>query len=293
MNLQGKSSPSAWCMAIFVFLLTSSLRLMGAEPAGAFDAANKLYEQGRYPEAAAAYERLLDAGHRSQSVYFNVGNAWFKAGQMGRAIAAWRMGEQLAPRDPDVRFNLRFAHHKVTGSEAFPRPAWQRALLALTLNEWTAIATAALWLWFALLALREWRLNWRGALGGYTATAGIAALVLVGCVATAAHLRYNEVSAVVVVPEAIARSGPLDEARVMHQFRDGVEVTVIDEKEFTVGEQRQSWLQVRDFANRTGWLKRDQVIVLRPAVRAHSKREAFVPRERTLAMLRRIVTLLA
>lgn len=252
------------CVFTFALLLGSSFTLPGADAVGAFDAANKLYEQGRYPEAAAAYEQLLQTGHRSEAVYFNLGNAWFKAGQMGRAIAAWRMGEQLAPRDPGVRFNLQFAHSKITGSESSPRPAWQRTLLALTLNEWTLLAATAVWIWFGLLALCEWRLAWRGALGGYTATAGGAAFLLALCVAAAAYLRFSHVSAVVIVPEAIARSGPLDEARVLHQFRDGLEVTVVDEKEFTVGEQRQTWLQVRDSGNRIGWLKKDQVIVLRP-----------------------------
>ncbi len=243
-------------------LLLPSPAVLGAETA-AFDAANKLYEQGRFSEAAAGYEQLLRSAPRSETLWFNLGNAWFKAGQLGRAIAAYRQAEQIAPRDPAVRFNLQFARKKVSGSESPAGPAWRRALGALTLNEWTVLASVALWVWFVLLALREWRPALRPALSGYTATSGVVVLLLAGCAALAADLRFNSTSAVVISSEAIVRSGPLEEAKVLHQWRDGVEVTVLDEKDLGLGDQKQGWLQVRDGANRSGWLKSDQVVVIR------------------------------
>ena len=83
-----------WNFAFISILLASvwvfSPRLWSAEPADAtqaivsFDAANKLYEQGKFMEAAAGYQRLLESGRRSVVLYFNLGNARFKAGQVGR-----------------------------------------------------------------------------------------------------------------------------------------------------------------------------------------------------------------
>jgi Flp pilus assembly protein TadD len=66
-------------------------------------------------EAAAAYEQILTNGAVSPALYFNLGNAHFKAGQLGRAIAAYRQAERLTPRDPDVRANLQFARNRVQG----------------------------------------------------------------------------------------------------------------------------------------------------------------------------------
>ena len=230
--------------------------------AAAFDAANKFYEQGKFAEAATAYEQLMRAAPHSDTLWFNLGNAWFKAGQIGRAIAAYREAELLSPRDPAVRFNLQFARKKVSGNDGPANPAWRRALGALTLNEWTVLAAVTLWLWFLLLALREWRPALRSSLSGYTATTGVAVLLLIGCAALAANLRFNTTSAVVLISEAIVRSGPLEEAKVLHQFRDGIEVTVLDQKDLGAGDQKQVWLQVRDSANRSGWLKSDQVAVI-------------------------------
>ena len=143
-----------------------------------------------------------------------------------------------------------------------PGAVSERALRSLTLNEWTALTSVAVWLWFVLLALREWRTDLRRPLSGYTATAGVSALLLAGCLAAAAHQAFHVASAVVVVPEAIARTGPLEEAKVLHQFRDGIELTVLDRKALAVGDQQQDWLLVRDQANRTGWVKSDQVMIV-------------------------------
>ena len=247
------------CLTALLLLALPDAR---ATEAAAFDGANKHYEQGKFTEAACAYEQLLPSAPRSETLWFNLGNAWFKAGQIGRAIAAYRQAEQLAPRDPAVRFNLQFTRKKVSGGDAPAGSAWRRTLDALTLNEWTVLASAALWLWFVLLALREWRPALRQALSGYTATTGAIVMLLIGCAAFAADLRFNTVSAVVVAPEAIVRSGPLDEAKVLHQFRDGIEVIVLDQKDLGTGDQQQAWLQVRDGANRSGWLKSDQVAVI-------------------------------
>jgi tetratricopeptide (TPR) repeat protein len=243
-------------------LCLGAVQLVGAETS--FDAANRLYEQGRFVEAAAAYEQLAQSVPRSDTLWFNLGNAWFKAGQVGRAIAAYRQAEFVAPRDPALRFNLNFARKKVSGTDAPAGSVWRRALGALTVNEWTVLASVALWLWFVLLALREWRPALRQALSGYTATSGALMVLLAGCAAFAAELRFNTVSAVVTAPEAIVRSGPLEEAKVLHQFRDGTEVTVLDQKDLVAGDQKQVWLQVRNAANQSGWVKSDQLAVVRP-----------------------------
>jgi tetratricopeptide (TPR) repeat protein len=291
MNLQGrlptigammKRLPHRWSGGSWTVNLCSTIRLLcvsamffvalpavrADQIASAFDAGNTFYELGNFKEAITAYERLLQTNPRSDALWFNLGNAWFKAGQIGRAIAAYREAELLAPRDPAVRFNLQFARKKVSGNDSPANPAWRRALGALTPNEWTVLTGAALWLWFLLLALREWRPALRPALSGYTATTGVAVMLLIGCAALAADLRFNTTSAVVLTSEAIVRSGPLEEAKVLHQFRDGIEVTVLDQKDLGAGDQKQVWLQVRDGANRSGWLKSDQVALIGAAPKA-------------------------
>ncbi len=228
----------------------------------AFDQANKLYEQSKYSEAARAYEKLLQSVPGSPALYFNLGNAWFKAGQSGRAIAAYRQAEMLTPRDPSLRFNLNFVRKKVSGSDSLPTENWRQHLAALTINEWTMLAMGAFWLWFFLLALRELRPALRRTLSGYTSTAGLATVLLTAGLATVVYEQSRVKEAVVVATNAVVRYGPLEESQVFYQLRDGSEVTVLDQKELAVGDKKQSWLQVQDATRRIGWVQRDQVILL-------------------------------
>ena len=121
-----------------LLLLASVVTARADAVSAPFEQANKLYEEGHYTEAAAAYQSLLDHGSVSPAIYFNAGNALFKAGQIGRAIYNYRRAEELAPRDPDIRANLQIARTQAgTNTASAPGNRWTRWTGRLTLNEWT------------------------------------------------------------------------------------------------------------------------------------------------------------
>src|SRR5438094_10424308 len=62
-------------------LALCALRARAENPASAFEAGNKLYYEGKFAEAAAAYEKLALSSQASPALYFNLGNACFKSGQ--------------------------------------------------------------------------------------------------------------------------------------------------------------------------------------------------------------------
>jgi len=257
-SAHGKFLPSTLVPRLSTLLLAGLIacacftRAAAAGISSGFDAANKLYEQGKFTEAAAAYESLLQSNGISATLYFNLGNAFFKSGRLGRAIAAYRQAEQLAPRDPDVRANLQFARNQATGPTLLPN-RWQRWLGRLTLNEWTVLAAAALWLWLGLLAVLQWRPGPKPNLRGFTFAAGSAAVLLCVCVAFG-YIRHSARTAIVVAHETEVRNGPLDESPGAFTVHDGAELTVLDRK----GE----WLEVGAGPRRIGWLRRDEVLVL-------------------------------
>ncbi|HXT41552.1 MAG TPA: tetratricopeptide repeat protein, partial [Candidatus Angelobacter sp.] len=129
----------------------------GEDVRSTFDQGNKLYEEGRFAEAASAYEKILQSGQSSPEVYFNLGNALFKSGHVGRAILNYRLAEQLAPRDPDIRANLKFARSSAADGGAQTVDWRQRLTGRLAIDEWTLLTAGSLWLWFVLLALGRLR----------------------------------------------------------------------------------------------------------------------------------------
>src|SRR6266516_756133 len=189
----------------------------------AFDQANRLYEEGKFTEAAAAYEKMLRQGQASPALYFNLGNALFKSGQVGRALLNYRLAERLAPRDPDIRANLKFARNSVGPA---PTPNWwQRWTSRLTLDEWTLLTFGAFWLWLGLLTLGQWRHALRKSLGGYTATAGVCTALLALCLGQESYNRFAIKSVIVAAREAVVRYRPWHESQNHLTVSDGMEVT--------------------------------------------------------------------
>jgi tetratricopeptide (TPR) repeat protein len=221
------------------------------DPASQFAEASRLYEQGKFAEAAQAYEAVRAAGVVSPALWFNLGNSWFKSGATGRAIASYHEAARLAPRDPDLQANLRFARESVGAPVSQSR--WRQWLRSVTLNEWAGLASGALWLWLGLLTGGLLQPGARAALRPWRRLALVA--VLAGALLTV--LAWSDYSggklAVVVAEEAVVRYGPIEESQSNYTLRDGAEVEVLD--------RNGDWLQVRDAQRRTGWVKAPQVIV--------------------------------
>lgn len=241
---------------ISCLVLTGPLRAIAAPAADAarlFEAANKLYEEKKFLEAAAGYESILAAGQGSPAIYFNLGNAWFKANQTGHAIAAYRQAQQLTPRDPDVRANLQFARNQVEGPTLKP-DRWQRVFGTLSLNEWTGLSVAGVWLTFLLLTLAQWRPVLKPILRTATLFTGGATLILALGLAVALNVNDSGLTVVVVAEQVTVRNGPLEESQTSFTAHDGAELRVVDRKD--------DWLQVTDGTRRIGWLKRSEVLGL-------------------------------
>jgi len=235
-------------LIIFIFGIFRSLAATTVEPQ--FDAANKLYAQNKFAEAAVAYEQIVTIGAISPVLYFNLGNAHFKAGQIGQAIAAYRNAEKLAPRDPDLRANLRFAQNRVQGP-TLKSTAGQRWLGQLSLNEWTRLGFLGVWITFALLIARQIKPALIPTLKNWTWFSAAITTVLFICLALALPQNSPGRVAIVTATDATVRNSPLDEAPSSFTAHDGAELRVLDHKD--------DWLQVTDDAQRFGWLKRSAV----------------------------------
>jgi len=221
-------------------------------PTARFEAANKLYEEARYKEAAAAYQEILKSDEGSAAIYFNLGNAFFKAGQLGQAIVAYRTAQNLAPRDPDVRANLQFARETAQGPR-IEAGRVERFFSKLNLDEWTFIAAGAVWLWLLIQAAMQLNPTLRVSLRMLSHTLASIALVFCACLVASIY-NFKEVRiATVTVEQAQVRNGPLEESQSAFAVHDGAELRALDFKG--------DWIMVSAGPGRTGWIRRDAVVL--------------------------------
>ena len=91
-----------------LYFVTSSLYAQTS-----FEQANAAYAEGRYEEAATLYQAMIDE-QPNAILYYNLGNAQFKQGELAQAILAYERALRLQPHHKDAKYNLAFAQSKIT-----------------------------------------------------------------------------------------------------------------------------------------------------------------------------------
>jgi len=223
-------------------------------PQTTFFRANALYKEGKYAEAAGEYEHLARSGVESGPLYFNLGNAYFKAGDHGRAILNYERAVRFMPGDPDLLANLSYAQ-SLSGSTTCAPPLWRRVAFPLSDRMSTHrlgwITTALYTLLFLVLATqRLWspRPRW---LLYVAATLGILLIVSGSSFAYQALADRRPAAVVTRGGEASVRFEPAESGTVHYTLKEGSLVRVL--------EPREGWLQVERCDGRRGWIERGAV----------------------------------
>ena len=242
------------CHAVLVLLaLVCAGNVLAADVSADFSTANKFYAEGKFADAATGYENILQTGARSEALLFNYANAEFKSGHPGKAIAAYRQAELLAPRDAELRANLAFVRGQVQGA-TFRESHWHNWFGALSLNEGAFLSAVLFWGLFALLAVRQIKPALAPKLRSATRLVLALTVISVAILGLQAANHFNSSVAVVTSNEATARSGPFDDAQSAFTAHDGAELRVLGHHD--------DWVQVAGSAGQTGWLPARQVEIL-------------------------------
>ena len=133
----------------FFILLQSSVSAQSSDGPQQMLIANQLYEDADYVESASAYQQLVGQGYTNFRLYYNLGNAYYKRGDLGRALVNYLRAQRLSPRDADVKANLELARSQTVERLDLKRaPLFTRLSLVtipwMTFNE-TALPILATW----------------------------------------------------------------------------------------------------------------------------------------------------
>lgn len=111
-----------------------------------FTQANAQYAEGNYGEAAIGYEQIL-VESPSAEVYYNLGNAYFKQGELAQSILAYERALRLDPSNKDAKYNLHFAQSRIIDNiedtQSFFLSNWLKAIRNVcTLQAWMILSIA-------------------------------------------------------------------------------------------------------------------------------------------------------
>ena len=87
-----------------MILLLASVAI--ASPQSLYEEGVEHMGRGDQRAAAAAFSAALQEGGPDPAVYHALGNALYRQGAEGHALAAWQRGLYLSPFDEDIRYNI-------------------------------------------------------------------------------------------------------------------------------------------------------------------------------------------
>lgn len=238
-----------WFLATMLVLSGGFARAQ--EPATPADA-DAAYERGDFAAAIAGYEAALAAGTDHAFVHYNLGNAHFKQGELGRAIASYLRAHRLAPRDARIATNLERARAQQRDRElaAGTVPPVLRAVPwlygRLSLDEWWTFALVAYFLLVAVRVAAHWTTLDRRGLARLSVV--LVLLAALGTVMGGARYR-NEVmrtTAIAIADEIEVRSGPGRDYALAFRIHEGLQVRL--------AERRDVWVRIELGGDLTGWV---------------------------------------
>jgi tetratricopeptide (TPR) repeat protein len=116
-----------------------------AQPDADFAKANQEYAQGHFKEAISSYESLVRAGQWSANLFYDLGNAYFRTGDFGRAILNYERAIALERHHPEATANLQIARDEARALELQQR--WpERYFQFASVNQYCVAAAIAFWL---------------------------------------------------------------------------------------------------------------------------------------------------
>jgi len=119
--------------------------------------ADQMYKQGQYTDAARIYEEELKKGV-SAELYYNIGNSYYKANEIGHAILNYERALRIDPGYDDASYNLDIAESKIVDNvnttPTFFVRKWINSLIkSNTSNQWAVISVVCFILMLALFFL--------------------------------------------------------------------------------------------------------------------------------------------
>ena len=222
-----------------------------AQETSAFEQGNDAFHKGQFKEAITNYQAQIESGHVSATLHFNLANASFQDGQLGRAIFHYREAQLLVPRDKDIVHNLSIARNEVHNGTPPKAGLWRRLTGFLTLNEWSLLAVIPLTVWVAWLTAINIRPAHRKSGLVLRPILGVTAILL-ALIALITWRVQTDHQWVVVKQETTARFGPVEASPSQFKWFDGAELNV--ERAYD------DWLLVKDATGRQGWVPTRDVL---------------------------------
>lgn len=219
------------------------------------------YMRNDYASAIQIYESLLKKGEAAE-VYYNLGNSYYKAGDIAKAILNYERALLLQPGNADIRANLEIARSK-TIDKVVSVPdiffvAWTKSLInCLSVDAWAKLGVA-----FFILLLVSFsffffskQIMWKKS--GFIAGLICLVLVVVSNVFASEQKSklMNRNEAIILSPSVTVRSTPSESGTSLFILHEGHKIEIKDNS-------MREWKEIRLEDGKVGWVPTSAIEVI-------------------------------
>ncbi len=244
----------------FILTIIIAFPLYAETPDQLFDEANQAYRQAKYSEAIKKYEQIAE-GNMSGEVFYNLGNAYYKSGNIGKAILNYERATKWLANDDDVRHNLQLANLMIT-DRIEPAPKlfiwewWDAIKSAFTLTgiTWLAYMFFVLVIGTVIITMLAPSYAWRRTAffaGSISSLLFIFSITVF--VAKLDSLQRSDDAIVIANITTIKNSPDMNstDAFVLHS---GIKVSIIDKVN--------TWCKIRLADGKVGWMEQTSAEII-------------------------------
>lgn len=236
----------------FWFLLCAQLN--ASKSSSRMDEANTFYREGSYEQAIEIYKSLVKKGYLGVSLFYNLGNSYYRVGKLGYAVLYYEKALKISPSDEDVKHNLNFIHLGTVDRiqplpEFFLFDWWESLLDSFSSNGWAYIV----FFFYLLMLINIGAYFFAGSVKQQKIFffSGIAAfLILTFCISMLVVKSNRDatlISGVIVEQVVTVKSSPDPQSTDSFVIHEGLKVNLEDKLD--------NWVKIRLADGKVGWIE--------------------------------------
>ncbi|MEZ5004865.1 MAG: tetratricopeptide repeat protein [Bacteroides graminisolvens] len=223
--------------------------------------ADSAYIRNDFTTAIQIYEMILRTGE-SADIYYNLGNSYYKIGDIAKAILNYERALILKPANKDIRSNLEIARaktvDKVTDVPELFFITWLKSITnSMGIQSWAIIAIS----FFLLFIVSIYFFFFSTKIVARKTFFILALFFLVFCVianisaAFQRRVRLNRMNAIIISPSVTIRSTPNDNGTSLFILHEGRKVFIKDDS-------MKDWKEIQLEDGNVGWVKKNDLEVI-------------------------------
>ncbi|MCC6255709.1 MAG: tetratricopeptide repeat protein [Ignavibacteriaceae bacterium] len=243
---------------IILLMIFISLSIAKADVKSEMQKGNVYYKNNQYQLAIDEYNKLIKQGYQGTSLYYNLGNAHYRLGNVGYAILYYEKALKLSPNDEDVKHNLELARINIKDKVETLPPffifnIWESVLASLSVSGWTVfVYIVFILLLLCVIAYFFSRTSTQQRISFFSGVGVFAVLILaIILLAVKMNKEFNIKDGIIVSNVVTVKSSPDNSSKDEFIVHEGLKIRLEDKVD--------NWVKIRLADGKLGWIPEENL----------------------------------